>query len=345
MRCDQPPKTLEELKQGILFASTDTFDLVVIDRSGEFRFPPKKGVGLARKICSDVGLALVQKGLCTSPWIHNTDGDARVPADYFLQVEKLDPKSCSASFYEFRHESGEDKDETHWQAAQLYESWLRYYRLGLQYAGSPYDFHTIGSTITINANHYSLVHGFPRREAGEDIYLLNKLAKVGKILKLEGDPIILEDRLSSRVPFGTGQGTQKIKDSIVKGEDYRVYHPIVFDCLKTYLSLVSTCILSGGDFSTMLNEISNKSIAETISNLEVDTLKAIQDATQRSKTREAALLQFHHWFDAFKTLKFIHFCRDQGMGTLMIQDAVEKSVFINGPSNNLEHLRVADSQS
>ena len=60
----------------------ESFDLLYVDRTGENCFPKRKGVGLARKICSDIGLALFQEGILKSQWIHNSDGDARLPIDY-----------------------------------------------------------------------------------------------------------------------------------------------------------------------------------------------------------------------------------------------------------------------
>ena len=54
----------------------------------------------------------------------------------------------------------------------------------------------------------ALSHGFPRRNATEDFYILNKLAKVGSIARLAGTPVILEGRLSDRVPIGTKRFTQ-----------------------------------------------------------------------------------------------------------------------------------------
>ena len=78
--------------------------------------------------------------------------------------------------------------------SRLYEYSLRYYVAGLTYAQSPYAFHTIGSTMAVNAEHYASVRGFPRREAGEDFYLLNKLAKVGSVHTLEENNAMRSDR-------------------------------------------------------------------------------------------------------------------------------------------------------
>ncbi len=70
-------------------------------------------------------------------------------------------------------------------ATQLYELSLRYYVAGMKFARSPYAFHTIGSSMAVSPVHYARVRGFPKREAGEDFYLLNKLAKLGSVLELD----------------------------------------------------------------------------------------------------------------------------------------------------------------
>ena len=124
-------------KSLFFFCQSKNIDLLVISRCGDhISSQPKKVLGSLEKICSDVGLALFQSGQLISPWIHNTDGDARVPHDYFLQTEPLNTNSHSAAIYRFRHDYGEHSNESHWQAAQLYEVWLRYYRMGLAYADS-----------------------------------------------------------------------------------------------------------------------------------------------------------------------------------------------------------------
>src|SRR5262249_56888321 len=88
-------------------------------------------------------------------------------------------------------------------AMHRYEIFLRYYLLGLADAGSPYAFHTLGSAIAVNPMAYAMVRGFPRRLAGEDFHFLNKVAKIGSILRMGGAPIVIEGRRSHPAPFGT----------------------------------------------------------------------------------------------------------------------------------------------
>ena len=55
----------------------------------------------------------------------------------------------------YRHITGGDSAID--RATQIYETRLRAYVSGLAYAGSPYAFNTVGSTLCIDAHHYALV--------------------------------------------------------------------------------------------------------------------------------------------------------------------------------------------
>ncbi len=80
------------------------------------------------------------------------------------------------------------------------------------------------------------MRGFPKREAGEDFYLLNKLAKVGTVLELAEGPdneaIRIESRRSDRVPFGTGAAVNRITALADPLGEFRFYDPSVFELLK-----------------------------------------------------------------------------------------------------------------
>ena len=208
-----PPATLFRM-QGL--------SVLVVDRSGDgYRFNPDQGVGLARKIGCDIALKLILDGQVSVPWIHSTDADATLPPDYFARIPNTN--ECSALLYPFQHEG---------ELALRYEMSLRYYVLGLAHSGSPYAYHSIGSTIAVSARHYPQVRGFPRRQAGEDYYLLNKLAKVAPIRRLRGKPIRLSGRTSSRVPFGTGPALSAMAD-----RELLYYDPKIFCRLGKFLSM------------------------------------------------------------------------------------------------------------
>ena len=133
--------------------------------------PQEQGVGLARKLGVDIAVALYDKGAICTPWFHSTDADTTLPDNYFDALEKVN-NDAVAVCYNFHHHS--DNLEVH-QANQQYERALRYYVAGLRYAGSDYAFFTIGSILAFKVTQYCMVRGFPKRSAGEDFYLLNKI--------------------------------------------------------------------------------------------------------------------------------------------------------------------------
>ncbi|MCP4044824.1 MAG: hypothetical protein GY732_02400, partial [Gammaproteobacteria bacterium] len=184
-------------------------DILLVDRfSEDHKLPPKCGVGHARKIGADLAASLIFNGRIRSPWIRCTDADVQLPETYFTCIDQAQNTGAknAALLYPFHHndDEGDTKNGDVILATQLYELSLRYYVAGMRFAGSPYAFHTIGSTMAVNADHYARVRGFPKRAAGEDFYLLNKLAKVGSVLQLASGPdckpIVIESRRSDRVP-------------------------------------------------------------------------------------------------------------------------------------------------
>src|SRR5262249_38957583 len=144
--------------------------------------PEGQGVGLARKIGFDLAARLFAAGRLRSPFIHSTDADVRLPEDYFERAEE--GAIAAALVYPFSHRPEEDPVLA--RAVFLYEISLRYYVLGLAFAGSPHAYHTIGSAFAARASAYVSVRGFPKRDAAEDFYLLSKIAKVGPVFSLGG---------------------------------------------------------------------------------------------------------------------------------------------------------------
>ncbi len=183
--------------------------------------PADHATGLARKIGNDIACQLIARGHITTPVLCNTDADAILPADYFSRISRAHAESngphtrsvarratdTAAWVLPFEHVSDDLKQQ---QAGTAYELYLRSLQLNLQRCGSPYAYPALGSLLAINPVYYAKSRGFPKRRAGEDFYLLNKLAKLAGITYLTGVPVRLAARLSSRVPFGTGPAIAKM---------------------------------------------------------------------------------------------------------------------------------------
>ena len=302
-------------------------DLLLVDRfSDGQRLPARGGVGFARKIGADLALSLIHRHRINSGWIHCTDADVRLPETYFTRSNAIeDPTSkYSALIYPFSHSDDRDRSESREviKATHLYELSLRYYVAGMKFADSPYAFHTIGSTMAISATNYAKVRGFPKREAGEDFYLLNKLAKVGAILELvqetAEDVILIESRRSDRVPFGTGAAVNKITGLPDPVSDYQFYDPEVFELLRLWLQSLPAVWQSGSSELTIdiFPECSDDNVQPDKRQALLDCLKeiniekALVHAFRQSRSQEQFTRQLHTWFDAFRTLKLIHGLRD-----------------------------------
>jgi hypothetical protein len=293
-------------------------DLLLADRFNEGRqLPAGGGVGLARKTGVDLALALVRRQRIRSRWIHCSDADVRLPATYFSCISgaAVDAADYSALVYPYSHVGDGAEDSDVFSATQRYELSLRYYVAGLKFAGSPYAFHTIGSTMAVSASAYAKVRGFPRREAGEDFYLLNKLAKVGPVLELEAGPgcsaIEIESRCSDRVPFGTGAAVNRITAMHDPEAGYLYYNPAVFVLLRTWLQSLPAIWRSGraDPGEALRGQGGDRQPALLAALGELNTQKALEHAFRQSGDLDQFKRQVHTWFDAFRTLKLIHALR------------------------------------
>ena len=186
--------SLREVGQGGWLGRDASMSVLVVDRfTTDRRLPARQGVGLARKIGADIALALTATGQVRHPFFAMMDADARLPADYFGRIAEIDAE-CSAAVFPLWHEPSGQGDVD--RATALYEIRLRYFQRGLQWAHSPYAFHTVGSTMVVHALCYAQVRGVPLRQAGEDFYLLGKLSKLRPLARLQGEPVRLRSRLS-----------------------------------------------------------------------------------------------------------------------------------------------------
>jgi len=312
------------------------------------------GVGYARKLGMDTALQLFYQQQITDPLFLSTDADAILPENYFdcsllaNSTLSLKPNQVAGYIFPFQHKTlsakttGQTKEKTTstTTAALLYEISLRYYVLGLRWAKSPWGFHTVGSTLAIHAYHYAANRGFPKREAGEDFYLLNKIAKTGAVLSLREPAIILSDRASHRVPFGTGPAVRRIQDLHCIDTDFVLYHPTIFLWLAEWLSLIPELYTY-----SLKDVVTNKKIIEILQRINIE--KAITHSQKQSKSPQEFKRHMLTWFDAFKTLKFIHGARDRYLTSLPVNEwfewiATAKTPFLTLPPEILAKNNLPD---
>ncbi len=273
---------------------------LVLDRYQHRQIAPKEGVGKARKIAADIALALHQAGRLNSGWVHCTDADVRLPAAYFELPAAA--SEVAAMLYPFHHVVAAQQSA---DCIRLYEQRLQYYVDGLRWAGSGYAYHSVGSTLAINLLHYARVRGFPRRAAGEDFHLLNKLAKTGEIVSLAAPCLPITHRCSERVPFGTGQAVKQLEAARCPYDVALFEHPGAFTALREVLAM-SDELWRCQDAERAWARASRLPSASVAALSELGFAASLAHAFSQSRDRAQWMRHLHTRFDALATLRFLH---------------------------------------
>ncbi|MBN2397049.1 MAG: hypothetical protein JXI32_01595 [Deltaproteobacteria bacterium] len=258
------------------------------------------GVGLARKIGLDLALRIFDYGSKRPRLLFSLDADTLVENTYLSAVrEAFEREKITSSVIAFAHQNAGRTEEQ--AAICCYELFLRYYVLGLRYAGSPYAFHSIGSTMVCTAGAYAAVRGMNKRRAGEDFYFLDKLAKTGMMGRINTTTVHPSARASGRVPFGTGKRIIRFTGG---GEsEYALYDPRSFAVLKEWLDYMSSCretdpeaiLVHAGKMHPSLERfLRARRFGEAWPRL-------IQNSGDEAHLHS----HFSRWFDGFETFKLV----------------------------------------
>ena len=278
--------------------------------------PPKQGVGLARKIGLDLALPLLdyRDG---DPLLICLDADTVVQPDYLHAISShFAATTAGGASISYRHRPA--ANEAGQSAIDRYELFLRIYVLGLDLAGSPYAFHTVGSAMACQASAYVASGGMNRRLAGEDFYFLQQVHKTSGVVPLVGTIVHPSPRSSTRVPFGTGRS---VGDMLEDGEQRLLfYQPVVFSIVGEWLECMAEN--SGADASELLNR------AAAISPVLHDVMEQAgfraswENLKKNNREGEKLTAAFHGWFDAFRTMRLIHELSDRAYPRIEPEGAV-----------------------
>lgn len=282
----------------------------------------KQGVGLARKIGCDIAVQLMEQGISRNNWIYTTDADAHLPHNYFTPFSTSG--HASAAVLSTHHIAVDSTSKEVLAATRLYEQALDYYVRGLTWAGSPYNFLTIGSAIAFSATAYSQARGFPKRSGGEDFYLLNKLAKLGAIARVNNVPVEIEARVSDRVPFGTGPAVSKIL-ALENPADFTYYAPEVFTALKDWLERIPHVWAALQSRTDPLHGLPS-GIVSALTEGGITTLW--QHLSKQVDSAPKCETAIHHWFDAFRTLKFLRRLQETQFPAAPLSQSLRRAEFM-----------------
>ena len=283
----------------------------------------RAGVGLARKLGLDMALQFIDWS--DDPLLVCLDADTLVAPNYLQAIDAhFRDAAAGATVLPFRHQPAADPLQQ--AAIDRYELFLRSYVLGLELAGSPYAFHSIGSAMACRGRAYVRCDGMNQRQAAEDFHFLQKLAKVDGVAILQGTRVFPSSRISCRVPFGTGRSMSRQLEG--DRTAVRFYPTEAFRILGDWLRLVTQA--PGLEAQQLLTQ------ARRLSPALGDFLEASgwQNAWSRLQTThgspEARRQAFHGWFDGLRTLRLIHELCDSGLGRAEPQELLPELFFRAG---------------
>jgi hypothetical protein len=234
-----------------------------------------------------------------------------------------------AAVVNFAHDIAGDDEQT--KAIISYEIFLRYYVLGLSYAKSEYAFYTIGSTMTFTPEAYVKAGGMNKYKAAEDFYFLEKLAKIYSIGEIKSTFVHPSKRGSWRVPFGTGRSVDRYLANT--RNEYQLYDPKCFVVLKNWLEVFYKSDL---DYTSLIENAKkiNPELADIL--IEQDLNNFIHKLRQKNISSSEIMSQKHYWFDAFKTLKLIHYLRDTAYPNISMFNAIDELLKLMRVENKIK---------
>lgn len=300
---------IEYLEKVITDKTFANLNLAYVDASSPGREMNDRdgGVGLARKIGMDTALRYFDYNTKGKNILGCLDADCKVEPNYFdAVVEYYNNTGAEAGYVNYYHPLPDDPENK--KAIICYEMFLRFYVYGLEFANSPYAFHTIGSTMNSTVEMYAKIGGMNKRKAAEDFYFMEKLSKVTTIHKIDNTCIYPSGRGSFRVPFGTGQRVNRYLAGT--HEEYFIYNIKSFDILKEWVKLFHNDDNSDGGYYLSEAEKIDVKLKEFLDSN--DFCKSWEKIVKNSGNLAQIKLQKRLWFDGFRTLKLIHFLRDNG---------------------------------
>ncbi len=289
------------------------------------------GVGLARKIGMDLALTKFDYYSLNKKIMICTDADCNVEPYYLTKIsQEFNRNNYEAAIVNFAHNIKGDDEET--KAIICYEIFLRYYVLGLNFAKSDYAFHTIGSTMLCTPEAYVKVEGMNKRKAAEDFYFLEKLAKIYPIGELKSTYVYPSKRGSWRVPFGTGRSVDRFLTNTK--DEYLLYDPKSFIVLKTWLQVFNDNSISNQSDLIRISKNIHPALSDFLS--QQDFGNFINKVLLKNNNPNEIEKQKHFWFDAFRTLKLIHYLRDETYPNINMFDAIDELLKMMSIENSIK---------
>lgn len=262
--------------------------------------PPRHaGVGLARKLGMDEAVARLAETVSGRGIIVSLDADCRCAANYLESIHDHflhHARSPAANIY-FEHPLTDNGSAQ--SGIVEYELYLRYYVRGLRFAGLPYAFHTVGSSMAVRSEAYVAQGGMNRRQAGEDFYFLHKLFPLGGFTEILDTTVYPAARRSHRTPFGTGRYLERAE----QGKSLAVYAPQCFADLRCLVARVGDFSVADPYDPSLLDGLP-RPIARYLETNQFD--QRLHELQRNTASIETFRQRFYRWFNGFHAMKCLN---------------------------------------
>jgi len=276
------------------------FDFVAIDCfTSDNAFNNKnRGVGTARKVGMDFALQYFQNEMGVLCCL---DADTIIDKNYLNVVyDHFCIKNFNACTVNFKHQTSADEKLN--EAIIKYEKILKETAYKIKQTGSPYGYVSLGSTIVCNAKSYISCGGMSSKQATEDFYFLQSLAKYTKIQSINEILVFPSSRSENRVYLGTGF---RINEYLQYNKFKNLnFNEESFVEIKNIISIVEKCY--GLKFDNFLQK------AKLSLNMESYTFmieKKIQNVWMKfhenCSSKKQFMIFFHQWFDALMIIQLL----------------------------------------
>lgn len=297
-----PMKDKENNKLTIEFLKNTKFpfDLRWVDATTDNYMLPEKtaGVGIARKIGLDLALSFAEPDTL----LFSTDADCTLENDYLSYIlNDYHTYNWLAAVVGFYHRRTSDPIIN--DAITKYENFLVMTAEKLEDAGSIFGYPSVGSTMISTAMTYASVGGMSRKKATEDFYFLQECAKFCGVKWIKKVLVHPSARSENRVYLGTGFRMSQAKN----GLDLSTlqFNHSAFAILKIWLRLGTTS--KSRDIQSVFTDC-GKIHPDLVPFLKKEKIEGVWDGLQLSSPSDKHFkMQFHRWFDGFKTIRFLKY--------------------------------------
>jgi hypothetical protein len=331
LACDVPDKQVDVIilfnkssrmtkAEGMLHhqAWLETLGWINLHQQEGLRFRPffleelpdlKGGVGWARKMVLDEAARLLsQEGvmLCL-------DSDCTVAYNYLKAVSDFfeSHPSCDAvSIYYEHHLDTLVQDER--QAITQYELHLRYLVHAMRWAGHPFAFQTVGSSMAVRRKGYFAHGGMNTRQAGEDFYFLQKFIEVDSLQEIKNTTVYPSARISDRVPFGTGRAMSQLMpgNAAWMTADFMVFRLIQPLLLQT--DVLRKLLSQSHDDESFEAGLRKMDLHQDVISFlkQMDFEKHGREILLHTSTYANFRRRFFRYFNSFMMIRYMHYMRD-----------------------------------